>query len=167
MELRTSASYKKQFRKLPQGSLTEAIKAVLEATPTPNDEDVKASDDNGVSLRLKMKMEWHFNLIAAVVTRFIFCVCGMKLQGNHHYGNTRFSREQGLELIKLAKLDEIFSLKALGGGVGSHGHGRCARDEHDPAHRGRFNANHGAILSEGDYTQRRARRRAPVMGVPL
>ena len=76
-----------------------------------------------MSLRLKMKMEWRFNLIAAVVTRFIFCVCGMKLQGNHHYGNTRFSREQGLELIKLAKLDEIFSLKALGGGVGSHGHG--------------------------------------------
>ena len=112
-----SAWYEKQFRKLPQGSLSEAIKAVLEATPSPTDEDVEATADNGVSLRLKMKMEWRFNLIAAVVTRFIFCVCGMKLQGNNHYGNTRFSKEQGLELIKLAKLDEIFSLKALGGSM--------------------------------------------------
>ena len=45
----------------------------------------------------------------------IFCVCGMKLHGGHHYGKTRFSREQGIELIKEAKLEEIFSLKALGG----------------------------------------------------
>ena len=57
-----------------------------------------------------------------LVTRFVLCVCGMKLKPGGgttiHYGTKRYSKDMAEQLVAQARQQDVVQLKPLGGSQG-------------------------------------------------